>query len=40
MKLKILYITQNSFYFVHRFFIKFLEKSDAKVIFVKEKKVK
>jgi hypothetical protein len=33
-----IYITQNSFYFVHRHFIKFFEAKNTEIIFVKEKK--
>lgn len=33
-----LYITQNSFYFVHRHFIKFFLNKKSEIIYVKEKK--
>jgi len=32
-----LYITQNSYYFVHRHFLKFYEKDNSEVIYVSEK---
>ena len=32
-----LYITQNSYYFVHRHFIKYFLKEDAEIILVSEK---
>ena len=32
-----LYITQNSYYFVHRHFIKYFLKQDSEIIFVTEK---
>ena len=34
----ILYITQNSFYFVHKYFLTFFEKENCEVIYVIEKK--
>ncbi len=38
MILKDLYITQNSYYFVHRHFIKFFESENSHIIFVSENK--
>ena len=35
---KNLFITQNTYYFVHRYFIKFFEQQNTEVIFVTEKK--
>lgn len=33
-----IFITQNSFYFVHRYFLSFFELDDSEVIFVSERK--